>query len=364
MHAVNAFAKLFQKLPRCELASQLQQMFGQAPCMVPVCTTTHAGQARALEMWPQVLRTVAEGESVKGFPVKPTEASLAWERRVREVLCHPESSSMFQDCQVDIKEQVSLLESHILCHVSGTASAPGVCMHAENQPATENQGQKSAECSMGGALRASELPVYIAVAGFDQSALVDAFIAALRKADAQNLGLPQNVIEIMIKEVKRNDLHLTLWHKNGFQGSHVSGSCGADDSSIQCTNPSPERVEDRVGEKHGVSERQKLLNWYAYGRACMQLEGQEVLFLAHGFDLSKRCAAAGVELLGDAVLSCMSGEAVGQKDRMHVTLWTSQGVKAREAGELRGLVERGKGGAVHVMADTPLQLKGIVSLFH
>ena len=35
MHAVNAFAKQFQKVPRSELCSQLHQAFGQVPCMVP-----------------------------------------------------------------------------------------------------------------------------------------------------------------------------------------------------------------------------------------------------------------------------------------------------------------------------------------
>jgi hypothetical protein len=369
MHAVNAFAKLFQKTPRTVLSSQLEQMFGQPPCMVPVCTITQAAAAPASPLWPQMLRTVAEGASLKGFPVRATEASLDWERRVREAVCHPENTSAFHACQVSAEEQVRLLETHIL------RNAPGIT-HNENLSAAEKQHQNGVEFSMKGApLKGKALPVYIAVAGFDQGTLIEAFLAALRNTEARKVGLAQSWIELMIKDVKKDDLHLTIWHKNGLQRCDGFDRSGTDNGMIQCVVPSeevratpgptgvPEVVEQRAGEMSQDLEVQKNLNWHTYGCACMQLEGEEVPFLVHGFDLSERCAAARVEVCSSAVLSCMVGEAERQKDRMHVTLWTLQGVRAREAGELRGLVDRGEGGAVHLAVDQPLRLKGTVSLF-
>ena len=84
----------------------------------------------------------------------------------------------------------------------------------------------------------------------------------------------------------------------------------------------------------------------------------------HGFDVSRRCAAARVEIAGDALEPCMSRMSSLQRGRLHMTLWTAPGVKAREAGGLRGLVEKSGDGAVHIAADAAVHLKGKVSLFY
>lgn len=375
MHAVNAFAKLFQKIPRSELCTQLHHTFGNAPCMLPVCSAAEEGTVHASASWPQVISVVAEGESLKGFPVKQSDESIEWEQRLREVLRSPENLSIFQDYQVDINEQVNLLQAHILRHAPDSAATPDGCMqdmHAENRSVhtDENGGgtvQKSTAFVGGGAPINSDLPVYIAVAGFDQGVLVDAFLSTVRKADSAKLGIDQNVLECMIRDVKADGLHVTVWHKNGGPGKDVSGgviSCEAKNNESKLEAVENNGAELKAGERAGAATGVKGLDWHACGRACMQVEGEEVLFHVCGFDLSRRCAAARVEILRDSVSECVWGVAERQQDHTHATLWTAPGVKARESGEVRGLVERGEDSAVHIVADNVVQLKGTVSLFH
>ena len=162
----------------------------------------------------------------------------------------------------------------------------------------------------------------------------------------------------MIKDVEREGLHVTIWHKNGCYGA---GESAAKDSAANLG------IRESLRDAGGL---EMASNWPVYGhnshaciRELMSKAGEEVDFLVHGFDLSMRCAAARVEILGDALHSCMSCVAASQQDRFHVTLWTAPGVKAREAGGLKGLVEGG-GCAVHVAADPVVRLKGNVSLFY
>lgn len=351
MHAVNAFANTLKKIPRCELGAKLQETFGQAPCMVPVWSAPPPLELRT-QLQP-LLSTVAEGDAFKGFPCKPTEESQDWERRLRELLCMPENCSILQNSQAPVDEQVSLLTAHVLRHLPNSAATPDVCMEDMHE---ENQGSKRNVAAAGkGGLAGGKRPVYIALAGFDAQPLLDMFTSAVGGADASTMGLKQSLLDGMIAEVKRDDLHVTLWHKNGAPRAANSGNTTS--ATQSATPPSDSK------ECNSHADVDAPAAWHACGDALIGMEGKEVGFTVTGFDLSERCAAARVDVEGDDVWACMPGVAERQKGRMHVTLWTAKGVEAKKARDLRGMADRGDDGVVHVTTDAVLRMKGAVELF-